>query len=137
MTVAPGGTDGHGHSLGEDKQDSEVDFHSNHREPVGPGLALGGEDHQVQGVGRASGCPSVARPALVWSHGRHRSPTWTEGRGDSGSTARHRGNLNQPQGELEASDQDSDESRFNSHPVHVASALTFPHPLPRERGFGF
>lgn len=78
----------------------EVDFHSNQRESVGAGLALGGKDHQVQGLGRASGCPSVARPALVWSHGRHRSPTWTEGRRDSGSTARHRGNLNQPQGEL-------------------------------------
>lgn len=49
-------TDGHGHSLREDQQDCyEMDFHSNHRESVGPGLALGEKTTKYRGWGRIPG----------------------------------------------------------------------------------
>lgn len=98
MTVIPGGTDGHGHSLGEDKQDSVKWIFIATTESVGLGLALGGKDHQGEGLGRDSGCPSVARSArqtqisnLDWGWGWGGRAV-VQQPDTEGTSASHRGN---------------------------------------------
>lgn len=113
----------------------EVDFHSNHRESVGPGLALGGKTTKCRGWG---GTPGV----LQWQ-GLHSCDHMADTGLQHGLSVCGGGGqwfnsqtLRKPEPATGRTDQDRDE-RFNSHSVRVASALTFPNPLPRERGSGF
>lgn len=70
--------------------------------------------------GHSPVCAHVVTWLRTWEPRPPIQAGWTMGA--SSSTARHQGNLNQPQGRPEGSDQDSDGTRFGSLSAHAPTS---------------